>query len=320
MDASERAQLRPRRSWICSARSDWLRGEVPQSPSAAGPNRVPIAGEAATVRAARRLNRAAGMIAASVLADSAMEHYRGDFHNKAMWTPIVSAALSLAASVHGHTDRRHRRASGPGRDLRCGRADRHRSARASTSTTSPRSRAGFCWQNLFYSAPIGAPAALSLSGLMGFLSERVRNNRPGTRPTDRRHAGRPGGGGADQRLAARHGGRGRPAAFPRRLPQSVHVAAGFAAADRRRAARQRRARQIAHVRRPFTRWWLRATTLMGIAGVAFHAYGVSRNMGGWRNWRQNAFNGPPLPAPPSFTGLALAGLAALGLLEDHPDD
>ena len=56
-----------------------------------------------------------------------------------------------------------------------------------------------------------------------------------------------------------------------------------------------------------------------VAGVAFHAYGVSRSMGGWRNWRQNAFNGPPLPAPPSFSGLALAGLAALGLLEDHPD-
>jgi len=26
-------------------------------------------------------------------------------------------------------------------------------------------------------------------------------------------------------------------------------------------------------------------------------------------------NGPPLPAPPSFTGLALAGLAALKLME-----
>ena len=55
------------------------------------------------------------------------------------------------------------------------------------------------------------------------------------------------------------------------------------------------------------------------AGVGFHAYGVSRNMGGWRNWSQNILNGPPLPAPPSFAGLALAGLAALGLMDDHPD-
>jgi hypothetical protein len=46
---------------------------------------------------------------------------------------------------------------------------------------------------------------------------------------------------------------------------------------------------------------------------------VSRDMGGWGNWKQNVLNGPPLPAPPSFTGLALAGLAALRLLEDHPD-
>jgi hypothetical protein len=41
-------------------------------------------------------------------------------------------------------------------------------------------------------------------------------------------------------------------------------------------------------------------------------------MGGWRNWSQNILNGPPIPAPPSFTGLALAGLAALGLIEEHP--
>jgi hypothetical protein len=31
-------------------------------------------------------------------------------------------------------------------------------------------------------------------------------------------------------------------------------------------------------------------------------------------------NGPPLPAPPSFTGLALAGLAALRLLEGEAHD
>jgi hypothetical protein len=74
-----------------------------------------------------------------------------------------------------------------------------------------------------------------------------------------------------------------------------------------------------HRSRWFTRWWLRLTTAMGFMGVCFHAYGVHRNMGGWRNWRQNVLNGPPLPAPPSFAGLALAGLAALTLFEERPD-
>jgi hypothetical protein len=67
------------------------------------------------------------------------------------------------------------------------------------------------------------------------------------------------------------------------------------------------------------RWWMRLLTAMGFAGVGFHIYGISRNMGGWRNWSQNVLNGPPLPAPPSFAGLALAGLAALRLMQDHPD-
>jgi len=46
---------------------------------------------------------------------------------------------------------------------------------------------------------------------------------------------------------------------------------------------------------------------------------VQRQMGGWRNWRQNVLNGPPIPAPPSFTGLSLAGLAVLALLEATGD-
>ncbi|XVN16080.1 hypothetical protein QZH46_09770 [Pseudomonas corrugata] len=37
--------------------------------------------------AARRLNRGAGILALSVAADSALEHYRADFHNRAMYTP-----------------------------------------------------------------------------------------------------------------------------------------------------------------------------------------------------------------------------------------
>jgi hypothetical protein len=68
-------------------------------------------------------------------------------------------------------------------------------------------------------------------------------------------------------------------------------------------------------RRPVTRLWLRLTAVLGLAGVGFHAYGVSRAMGGWRNWRQNLVDGPPIPAPPSFSALALAGLASLRLRE-----
>ena len=56
----------------------------------------------------------------------------------------------------------------------------------------------------------------------------------------------------------------------------------------------------------------------GVGGVAFHGYGVARMMGGWSNWRQNLIDGPPLPAPPSFSGVALGGLAALELLEHRP--
>ena len=42
---------------------------------------------------------------------------------------------------------------------------------------------GFSWQNLFYGAPLGAPMAILLSGLIGFCSERVRETHRGTTPT-----------------------------------------------------------------------------------------------------------------------------------------
>ncbi len=64
-----------------------------------------------------------------------------------------------------------------------------------------------------------------------------------------------------------------------------------------------------------TKAMLGVTAAVGIAGAGFHARGVSRMMGGWRNWSQNLTDGPPVPAPPSFSALALAGIAALALLE-----
>ena len=272
----------------------------------------------AVVVAARRLNRAAGTIATSVLIDSAMEHYRGNFHNKAMWTPLVTASLSIAVSVHGLSDKRH--GAHPLRDVVYAGAGLVGAIGTAFHVYNVTKKVGgFNWQNIFYSAPLGAPAAMSLSGLMGFLAERVRDNEPAGDP---KVFGLPAGRvvaattavsllgtTAEAGLLHFRGAFHNPAMLlPVTMPPVAAALLGAAAAGE--AEKDRR----------ISRSWMVATAAMGVAGVAFHAYGVSRGMGGWRNWRQNAFAGPPLPAPPSFTGLALAGLAALALLKEHARD
>jgi hypothetical protein len=273
---------------------------------------------ASAVRAARRLNRAAGVLAASVLADSAVEHYRGAFQNTAMFTPLVTASLSLAVSAHGHTDTRP--TPHPVRDgiyLLAGITGAVGTLFHAYNVG--KRPGGLTWQNLFYAAPIGAPAALILSGLMGFLAERVRDTTPGTSPSiaglsaGRVVAAASGAGliGTVGEAGLLHfrGAYNNPFMYaPIAIPPVAAALLGNAAVG----PSQRR--------RHILRWWLRLTAALGFAGVGFHIRGVARQMGGWRNWTQNLLNGPPIPAPPSFTGLALAGLAALGLLEDHPDD
>ena len=272
----------------------------------------------AVVLAARRLNRAAGAIAGSVLIDSAMEHYRGNFHNKAMWTPIITSALSVGVSLHGLSDKRH--GAHRVRDFVYAAAALVGVVGSGFHIYNVTKKVGgFNWQNVFYSAPLGAPAAMSLSGLLGFLAERVRANKPEGEPTV---FGRPAGRVVAATTAASllgttaeagllhfRGAFHNPAMLlPVTMPPVAAALLGAAATGD--AAKDRKG----------SRYWLAATAAMGVAGVAFHAYGVSRGMGGWRNWRQNAFAGPPLPAPPAFTGLALAGLAALALLKEHRRD
>ena len=270
-----------------------------------------------TVLAARRLNRAAGTLAMSVLADSAVEHYRGSFKNKAMFTPLIVSALTLATSVHGTADMQPT-------------AHRFRDTTYLLAAATGLIGTGFhlynvgkkvgglSWQNLFYGAPLGAPIAILLSGLVGFCSERVRESKPGRRPeifdlpAGRTMAAMTGAGllGTTGEAGLLHfrGAFHNPfMVLPVTLPPVG--AALLASAAVGGPGRDHR----------FTRWWMRLLATMGLAGVGFHAYGVSRNMGGWRNWGQNLLNGPPLPAPPSFVGLALAGLAALRLMKDHPD-
>jgi hypothetical protein len=270
------------------------------------------------VRAARRLNRAAGLIATSTLLVSSIEHYRGSFANKAMITPIVVSAASLAVSAHGSNDRGT--AAHRARDPVYLAAAITGLVGTGFHIYNISKRPGrFSWQNLFYGAPLGAPAAVALSGLLGYYSERLRDSdSAGTAP---RVFGMPAGRtlaslialgllatSAEAGLLHFRGAYHDPFMY---LPVTVPpVAAGLL--EETAATRPRKPRTL-------TRWWLRATAFMGLAGPCFHIFGVSRNMGGWRDWKQNVLNGPPIPAPPSFTGLALAGLAALDLLEEHPD-
>ena len=270
-----------------------------------------------TVVAARRLNRAAGTLAVSVLADSAIEHYRGSFENKVMFMPIGVSALTLATSLHATSD---------SRPFAHGLRDGIYAIAAVTGLVGTafhfynvrKKAGGFSWQNLFYGAPLGAPFAILFSGLIGFCSERVRNTSCWKLPTIFRlpagrmiaaviSAGLLGTTGEAGLLHFRGAFHNPLMTLPVTLPPVGALLMASAAAGPP-------GRDLW-----FTRWWLRLLTAMGFAGAALHAYGVSRNMGGWRNWSQNILNGPPIPAPPSFAGLALAGLAALGLMDDHPD-
>lgn len=272
---------------------------------------------AVTQAAGRRLNTSAALLAFSVLADSAVEHYRGSFENRAMYTPLVVAALTLGAGLFGAADKRAARH--PVRDTIYGAAAATGLAGLGFHAYNILKRPSrLSWLNLFYAAPIGAPMALALAGLLGRGAEQVRDTPYRRRPSVLAlPAGRALAAVSAAGLAGTVGEAGLlhfRGAFQNPF-MIVPVTIPPVAAVLLSAAAAFPGRTINHL----ARWWLRLTALLGFAGVGFHAYGVSRNMGGWRNWSQNVLNGPPLPAPPSFTGLALAGLAALSLIEEERD-
>ena len=309
-----------------SALQALVRRPLPQPPPARGggllrrlplPLREGVGGRrksaATAANAARRLNNSSALLALSVFADSSIEHYRGMFHNKAMFIPLAVSAATLASSLHGTRDE-----SGEAHRLR------HATALAAAATglvgggfhlyNVLKREGGLSWHNLFYGAPLGAPYALILAGLMGTAAEHVRDS--GHREPS--VLGLPAGPAlaaitsagilgtvAEAALLHFRGAFQDPFMY---LPVTIPpVAAGLIAkAGLEAPPRWRR----------LTRIWFRLTAVLGFLGAGFHMVGVARNMGGWRNWSQNVLNGPPIPAPPSFTGLALAGLAALDLLEE----
>jgi hypothetical protein len=260
--------------------------------------------DSVSARASRLLHGAAALLGLSVLADSALEHYRGRFENPGMFAPLLVSLATVASGLQAW------REPLPTREY--GRIYATASAVGAAGLAFHaydlwRRPGRLSWQNLFYAAPLAAPGALVLAGLYGQAAQRLASEG---------HTARLAGLPAGPALAALTGAglastaaeaallhfRG---AFQHRAMWLPVTLAPLAAVSMLRAA--------VRPAGPVTRRLLAATAMLGVAGVAFHARGVGRQMGGWRNWRQNLLSGPPLPAPPSLLALALAGRAAFVL-------
>lgn len=272
-------------------------------------------------RAAQLAARGAALLAASVLADSAMEHYRGSYRKRPMVVAPLAAATTLAAALAAI------RTGGQGRLSQAVFGAAVATGLIGTGfhfkniTDRP---GGLSFNNLFYRAPFGAPGALLLAGAAGLgasAAERVARAAdlvPGNLASsdlvanDRETVGRRLGAltvaalfGLTTEVGLLHF-RG---SFHNRLmflPVLGVPTTGLlllTALPKGSGPARRRAGRA-----------LTLTSGLGALGSALHAYGVSRAMGGFANWSQNLFSGPPIAAPPSLAGIALLGHAALELL------
>jgi len=254
-----------------------------------------------TANGARAIWTAAALLAGSALADSAVEHYRGGFRNPGMFVPLAGSAAMLSLAATRTVGRPSSRGAGV-----CALAAAIGAAGVGFHLYNVAKRPGeISWHNLFYGAPLAAPAALTLAGVLGLVA------RFGSRLRASAHrrvlAGLSAAGivGTVLEAALLHfrGAFQNPFMWaPVTVPPLAAAALASTAVGRTSSWSRKLARGL-----------LAATAGLGAAGVGFHVFGVSRGMGGWRNWRQNFIDGPPVPAPPAFSALALVGLTALAL-------
>lgn len=286
-------------------------------------------GRAAATPPARKIRQGAALLGASVLADSGLEHFRGGFGNAAMYAAPVLGANAVLSSLSAPDRRPARAAKTAGHLSNVAFGGVGLGFHLYNILKRP---GGLSWNNLFYAAPIGAPGALLVAGVLNLAADRV--DRILCDPPGRRDGPAPGGAARWLPGEGRQVGRGMAAlAGATLLVETAEVAllhfrgsfqnpAMFAPVTVPPLAALALLSQAARPdprRADVARALAQATGALGVIGTGFHIYGVHRNMGGWGNWRQNVLAGPPLPAPISFTGLALAGIAALDLLDPAQD-
>ena len=275
-------------------------------------------GAKAGADAVRAVRWGAMTLAGSVLLDSSLEHYRGGFRNRAMFIPLATSALSIGLNGAAPSTPRGAGHGSPARQVGHGATALSGALGLGFhARTLMRQPGGLGWNSLFHGPPVGAPGALLLAGALGSAADRLATHGfEAMRAADRLSAGRALGGLAAAGIAGTtaeawllhfRGAFHHPAML---LPVTVPpLAAGLLARDVWRGHPTRATRNA-----------LIATGMVGCLGSALHAWGVSRRMGGWRNWSQNLLAGPPIPAPPAFTGLAIAALGALALMRTWRND
>ncbi len=139
-------------------------------------------------RASRLAAGGAALLAASVLADSAMEHYRGNYKKPAMYVAPLAAAATLAAALATALSRRasHVKSMVFGGSVVTGLFGLGFHVKNILGRPG-----GISFNNLFYRAPFGAPAALVLAGLAGLGAIDARDaGLPDGRPAKRPRVGR----------------------------------------------------------------------------------------------------------------------------------
>jgi hypothetical protein len=259
--------------------------------------------------AAQALGAGAAVLCLSVALDSAIEHYRGSFKNRAMFVGPTMASVGLMTCAW--LALRPRDAGTRPIRIALGAVGLTGVIGFGFHSYNVLKRPGeFSALNLFYAAPLGAPAALTLAAGYGLIAGQMLGG-TGALKAEKLPKYTAGliafsllGTAAEAGLLHFRGAFQDPFMYaPVSVPPLAAVAIGAAALSTRAAS----------AAEPL----LKATALLGVAGPMFHAYGIHRNMGGWRNWTQMILQGPPLPAPPAFLGIAVAGLGILPALEER---
>ncbi len=260
--------------------------------------------------AVRQLYAGSAALAFGVLADSGLEHYRGGFYNKVMFVAPTVSALTLTLSSR-HT-LHPTNGSGVNKVVYTTATLTGLVGTGFHVYNTAKREGRFNWLNLFYGAPLAAPAGITFAGLFGLAAPQLSRGAkvyvlgwPIQQLLSLAAVSGLLGTAAEAGLLHFRGAFQDPFMY---LPVTVPPAAAAALGV-----------TIVHpsgTSRKAARFLLKSTAVLGFAGMGFHAYGIQRNMGGWGNWTQMILQGPPLPAPPSFTGMALAGLAGLALQEE----